>query len=199
MALYVNGQLEAGINQVPSYTQAEYDALEIKPEFWICTDRNYSSVPAANITYDNTDSGLSATNVQDAIDELEDDKSNKSDLTSIFQTGTTASQTIGNGTYFYLDNVLVRAKADIANGGTFTVNTNYEVVTAGALNELFNYSKSVNTKLDNKAFTNRVQGTNVNISTCLNGQYLTFGYNSTYNNITVYNGSTYVGSLALSG
>lgn len=48
-------------------------------------------------------------------------------------TNTTGS-TITAGTYFYLDGVLVRALLDIANGASFTLNTNYEVVTAGALN-----------------------------------------------------------------
>ena len=64
------------------------------------------------------------------------DEARKVDLTSVIQTGTTSSQAISAGTYFYLNNVLVRAKVDIANGATFTLNTNYEVVTAGALNEL---------------------------------------------------------------
>lgn len=59
----------------------------------------------------------------------------KSDLTSIFETGTTASQAISAGTYFYLNGTLVRAIATIESGATFTLNTNYEVVTAGALNE----------------------------------------------------------------
>ena len=71
------------------------------------------------------------------------DEARKVDLTSIIQTGTTSSQAISAGTYFYLNGTLVRAKVDIANGATFTLNTNYEVVTAGALNELndrFNYS-----------------------------------------------------------
>lgn len=62
--------------------------------------------------------------------------SHKVDLTSIIETGTTASPAISAGTYFYLNGTLVRAKVDIANGATFTLNTNYEVVTAGALNEL---------------------------------------------------------------
>ena len=63
-------------------------------------------------------------------------KADKTDLSSIIQTGTTSSQAISAGTYFYLNDVLVKAKVDIANGATFTLNTNYEVVTAGALNEL---------------------------------------------------------------
>lgn len=65
-------------------------------------------------------------------------KADKVDLTSIIETGTTSSQAISAGTYFYLNDVLVRAKVDIANGATFTLNTNYEVVTAGALNDIIN-------------------------------------------------------------
>ena len=58
---------------------------------------------------------------------------NKSDLTSISESGTTASQAISAGTVFYLNGTLVRAKTAIASGATFTENTNYEVVN-GALN-----------------------------------------------------------------
>jgi len=60
----------------------------------------------------------------------------KSDLTNLDLTGTTntTGSTISSGTYFYLNGTLVRAKTDIASGATFTLNTNYEVVTAGALN-----------------------------------------------------------------
>lgn len=57
-------------------------------------------------------------------------------LASINATGSTntTGSTIKAGTYFYYLGILVRAKANIANGATFTLNTNYEVVTAGALN-----------------------------------------------------------------
>ena len=67
---------------------------------------------------------------------LDADKAEKSDLASIFATGTTnaTGSTISSGTYFYLNGTLVRAKADIASGATFTLNTNYEVISAGALN-----------------------------------------------------------------
>ena len=55
----------------------------------------------------------------------------KSDLTSISQSGATATQDIPRGTFFYLNGVLVKSKTAIANGATFTLNTNYEVVTIG--------------------------------------------------------------------
>lgn len=73
------------------------------------------------------------------------DVAHQTDLTNIRETGTTASQAISAGTYFYLNDTLVRAKVAIASGATFTLNTNYEVVTAGALNEInnkFNYSET---------------------------------------------------------
>lgn len=59
-------------------------------------------------------------------------------LASINATGSTntTGSTIKAGTYFYYLGILVRAKTDIANGATFTLNTNYEVVSEGALNEL---------------------------------------------------------------
>lgn len=60
----------------------------------------------------------------------------RSDITSINQTGTTATQAITSGTYFYLNGTLVRAKTSIASGATFTLNTNYEVVAAGGLNSV---------------------------------------------------------------
>ena len=69
---------------------------------------------------------------------------NNTDLTDIIATGPTnaTGNTITSGLYFYLDGVLCKAKSDIANGATFTLNTNYEVVTAGGLN-------SLNSALDN--------------------------------------------------
>ena len=72
------------------------------------------------------------------------------DLTDIIATGTTnaTGATIPKGTFFYLNDDLCQAKADIASGATFTENTNYEEVTAGGLNELnsnmpHKYSKTV--------------------------------------------------------
>lgn len=56
-------------------TQAEYNSLSTAQKnngnFYFITDADPSYFSAGNIDYDNTDSGLTATNVQDAIDELE--------------------------------------------------------------------------------------------------------------------------------
>lgn len=82
---------------------------------------------------DNTYVPYAKTNKQ-----LTDDSANKKDLTNITATGatnTTGSQ-ITSGTYFYLNDTLVKAKANIAVNATFTLNTNYEIVTAGGLNNL---------------------------------------------------------------
>lgn len=118
------------------------------------TVTNATGSSADGITYDNTQSGASATNVQDALDEAFSDvetlntslgtKANKADLTDINLTGSTntTGATIPSGYYFYLNGTLVRAKTDIASGATFTLNTNYEVVTAGALNEPIIYSET---------------------------------------------------------
>ena len=77
----------------------------------------------------------------DRFDDDEDDiatRAKKVDLTNISTTGSTnnSGATITSGTYFYKDGTLARAKTDIANGATLTLNTNYEIVTAGGLNSL---------------------------------------------------------------
>ena len=91
---------------------------------------------ADDITFNNTGTDIVANKVGSAIKEVNAKSAKSADLTSISQSGTTASQAISVGTFFYLNGTLVRAKTAIANGATFTLNTNYEVVTAGALNEL---------------------------------------------------------------
>lgn len=93
------------------------------------------------------------------------DVAHQTDLTNIRETGTTSSQAILAGTYFYLNNVLVRAKVDIANGATFTLNTNYEVATAGALNELKDsVSGLIKTYKGTKSYTCPSVGQSVDIT-----------------------------------
>ena len=57
-----------------SLTQAEYDALSTAQKnngnFYLITDADPSYFSAENIDYDNTSSGLSATNIQGAIDDI---------------------------------------------------------------------------------------------------------------------------------
>lgn len=80
-----------------------------------------------------------------------DNKADQTDLASIHATGSTntTGAAIPAGIYFYLDDVLVKAKTDIAINATFTSGTNYETVTAGGLNDLVTpklvYSNASNT------------------------------------------------------
>ena len=78
--LYYNKQLLSGICKVPRLTQSEYDALVTKPEFWILKDNtgSYKRLNADDVEYDNADSTLTSTNVQDAIEELDTNKVSKS-------------------------------------------------------------------------------------------------------------------------
>ena len=91
-------------------------------------------------------------------------KAAKSDLTSISTTGSTnnSGSTITSGTFFYKSGSLARALTDIASGATLTLNTNYELVTAGGLNEL---NSALNSRLygyrfvvKSKAFTSNSSG-----------------------------------------
>ena len=111
----VNGRTVVNVKACVELTQAEYDAL-----------------PASKLTDD------IAYFIPDGESDEYKDKADKTDLASIQITGSTnnTGSTISSGTYFYLNDTLVRAKTDIANGATLTLNTNYEVVIIGALNEL---------------------------------------------------------------
>lgn len=94
---------------------------------------------------DNTN-GTCKVNAKILLDRLSDNedaiatKAAKVDLTNISITGSTnnTGSTIASGSFFYKDGTLVRAKTDIANNATLTLNTNYEIVTAGGLNALNN-------------------------------------------------------------
>lgn len=92
----------------------------------------------------------------DTTKSVQDKVARKADLTKLDLTGTTNTTglTIAVRTFFYLNGVLVRAKTDIANGATFTLNTNYEIPTDGGLNRLLS---DINGKCDktwaNKGFT----------------------------------------------
>lgn len=97
----------------------------------------------------------------DTTKTVQDKCARKADLTNLDLTGTTntTGSTIAGGTYFYLNGTLVRAKTNIANGVTFTENTNYEVVTAGGLNKLVetlaNYTNRKDTTTYSHIFTRR--------------------------------------------
>ena len=106
---------------------------------------------------DNTN-GTCKVNAKILLDRLSDNedaiatKAAKVDLTNISITGSTnnTGSTITSGSFFYKNGTLVRAKTDIANNATLTLNTNYEIVTAGGLNALNNaLSNSLTWKTDN--------------------------------------------------
>ena len=65
--------------------------------------------------------------------QLTNDKAERADLATLNLTGSTNStgSTIASGTFFYLNGSYCRAIADIANGTTFTLNTNFKVDTVG--------------------------------------------------------------------
>lgn len=69
---------------------------------------------------------------------LTEDKAEKNELSDIRVSGfvNNTGATITKDTFFYLDNALVKAKVDIANGAAFVKNTNYEAVTGGVINNL---------------------------------------------------------------
>ena len=79
---------------------------------------------AAQVGYDNTDSNLSANNVKAGLDELDADKT---DTTVIApkETGASASRAYAIGEHFIKDGAFCTAKTAIAQGETFTLNTNY--------------------------------------------------------------------------
>lgn len=72
MGLYYEKKKIAGVNFLPRLTLAEYNNLEIKPRYWIRTDspNSYLRIDSSEVGYNHSVSGLSATNVKDAIDEL---------------------------------------------------------------------------------------------------------------------------------
>ena len=76
--------------------------------------------------------------------QLTDDKAERADLATLKLTGSTntTGSTINKDTYFYLNGSYCKAKTNIANGATFTENTNFEVISVGG--ELANlYSKQI--------------------------------------------------------
>lgn len=83
--------------------------------------------------------GTSQTTVETSLSALNNVKAERKDITDIIATGSTnnTGSTITNGSLFYLNGELCKAKADIAINATFTLNTNFEVTnTNKALNTI---------------------------------------------------------------
>ena len=169
---------KAVILNMSNARQVDYDDLEQmttaqKQGVIICP--NYpldegNMIPATAISYNGRSVG----------DEL-DNVARKADLTNLDLTGTTntTGSTIPSDKFFYLNGTLVKAKTDIANGATFTLNTNYKVVTAGGLNDVTkkwarlsldtrgSISHSVTINEDDKDIYIEVSYVESNLSICL--------------------------------
>lgn len=96
----------------------------------------------------------------------------KTDLTDIFVTGTknNTGSTIAAGTYFYVNGQLALCKSAISANADLTLNTNYELVTAGVLNKLMsdvNASFNISMKAIYIAITNGNSQTINEVSRCL--------------------------------
>lgn len=92
---------------------------------------NITIEPDDSVTTVVSDPGASITGLEQAVNELSDNKAAKSDITDLVCTGikNTTGNTILADKYFYLNGALCKAKVDIANNATFTLNTNFTVVT----------------------------------------------------------------------
>lgn len=64
MALYKDGNPVSGLNSIPRLTLAQYNALNVKPEFWVRTDapESYKKLSADQVSYDSNNT------VKDKID-----------------------------------------------------------------------------------------------------------------------------------
>ena len=117
---------------------------------------------------DNTFVPYAKTNQQ-----LTADKAERSDLATLNLTGSTNStgSTINAGTYFYLNGSYCKAKTSIANGATFTLNTNYEEVTVGgeinAVNDSISHLKIWHDEVTFE-FSNSIAAA-INLSTTTSG------------------------------
>lgn len=122
------------VQTVIELTQAQYDALATKDPnvVYYITDGSVDYPTASTIPYDNTDSGLTANNVQDAIDEVQDEIGN----TSMGTTATTLTGAIAEhesdittlNSKLTTSFIIKRYSTEITAGAN-----NYGVATANAL------------------------------------------------------------------
>lgn len=94
----------------------------------------------AYLTADSVIDNLTSTSVNSPLSAkqgnvLDTNKAERTDISSIITTGTknTTGAQIASGTYFYLNNQLVKAKSNIAVNDDYTLNTNYELATVGGV------------------------------------------------------------------
>lgn len=178
---------------------------------WDCLSAPYQT--AGNTSYDNTDSGLTSENVQDAIDEVKDITDSKAEMSGISSVKTistlvndTGAQ-INAGTIFYVGSQLCRATADIAADASLTLNTNYVYCTVAERVEnlsakmlktstTFSYDIGPNesvafTLSTSTSFFITISGRNTNVGSVFTT--FTSGANSTYLN-TIFKGSDIMAS-----
>ena len=90
---------------------------------------NADGSTAGTVNYDNTSSGLDATNVQDAIDEVNAKADTKTDqsLIATVQPNLTAVKAYAKGEQFVYNGLLYKTTAAISSGGTITIGGNCEL------------------------------------------------------------------------
>lgn len=130
-------KISENFKRTVTLTSAQYAQLSAAEKaadiVYIVTDDN--AVSSEDVDYDNTGSGLAATNAQDAVDELAEEKASQSQLAYV-ETGSTASRAYAVGEYFCWNGLLYRAKTAISSGASFTVGTNCEQLVGGGLNDI---------------------------------------------------------------
>ena len=115
--------------------------------------------------------------------QLTADKAERNDLATLNLTGstnTTGAQ-IDEGTYFYLNGSYCKATTNIANGATFTLNTNFETVSVGG--ELF--------KITPRYITQIAVGATRSLTTELPRSYIIATYGSIGSALTIQAGVGY--------
>ena len=120
-------------------------------------------------------------------------KADKTDLSTIEETGVSASQAIAKGKIFWLSGDLCKALADIAAGATFNLGVNYEVVFDGGLNAVGSGSTVTSISgVDENDLATAVNALTIeqfaNSTVTLNNQYTLMPYNyndKAYSTITI--------------
>lgn len=112
-----NGRVYGGApsESVWEGTQEQYDAIVNKDPniIYYITDGAVEPIPATNIEYDNSLSGLSATQVQSAIDEV---NAKRFSYTSLYNSSTSSTGDITIPNFDKYDFVLVKLLGDNNNG-----------------------------------------------------------------------------------
>ena len=119
-------------------TSGSYNDLSNRPTLGTAASKNSTNAVTSGST-DLVESGAvysETSALSSSIQTLTNQKADKSDLTTVVQNGTNATQNISRNAFFYLNGELVHALQNISNGSAFTLGTNYEKVPSGGLNLL---------------------------------------------------------------